>query len=189
MAHQRQIIRDYVIAQLIVANTAAGARVTNSRRDDYRKGDLPAISVYTDEETVDQEQSNTAPREYTRDLTMDIVGWVFPGDNVDNGLDDLAVQIEAMMDGDRYLGTIPPLADTARAANTTLQSTKRAIRNEGDTPVGVIKLSYLVTYRWFAPQAPTLADDFLTADTKYPLAGSTPDTEIPEDNFNVRPTP
>lgn len=183
MAHQRQLIREY-LRDILLGETDAEDRVTATRINPYRKGDLPAISVYTLEETVDQEQSNTAPREYTRNLKVEIAGWVTPGDGVDAAMDDLALQIETVIDGDRYLGD--PTTGDDLAAETMLEGTTMSIKAEGDALTALVTLTYTVTYRNLAPVAPTELDDFLTADATYPLDGSTPDTTVLEDQITVR---
>lgn len=178
MAHQRQVIRHYVRDLLTAGNTAACNRVTATRINPYRTGELPAISVYTLEDTVDQERSNTAPREYTRDLKLEIAGWVTPGDDVDDRMDDLALEIETLMDGDIYLGD--------NAADSMLEATAMGVRGEGDAIMGLVTLTYRVRYTNLAPEAPTGLSDFLTADVKYPTTDRTPTTVVPEDLVDVR---
>lgn len=111
MAHPRELVRDTVVALLIAANTAAGARVQSTRIDPIKASDLPMISVYTRDEDVADDSSKTAPRELTRMLQLEIAAWVRHSDAVpvERAMDNIAAQIEAAMDGNRYLtmaGTI-----------------------------------------------------------------------------------
>lgn len=105
MAHQRKLIRKSVVALLVSGGTAAGARVKSTRVEPHKKSQLPAIAVYTLKEPVDPASKDTAPRELTRDLKLEVVGWVgvTDPDTVDDAMDDLAEQIEAAMEANRWL--------------------------------------------------------------------------------------
>lgn len=107
MAHQRTLIRQAGIATLIAASTAAGTRVLDSRTDPIRKVDLPLISVYTQAEEVSSDSKLTAARELTRMLELRIDAYVEHTSAVPVALamDNIAAQIEAAMDGNRYLST------------------------------------------------------------------------------------
>jgi len=102
MAHQRKLIRKAVAAMLIAANTAAAARVSSTRVDPIAGvTELPTLSVYSLSEEVDKELSDdSAPRELTRMLKLEIAGWVQHRDSysADDAMDDLAEQVEAVMD-------------------------------------------------------------------------------------------
>lgn len=106
MAHQRKLIRQAVVALLAGANTAAGARVMGFRTEAYRKGDLPAISVYSLHEDVDPDSALMQPIELTRKLQLEIAAWVLHSDSgvhVDDAMDNIAEQIEAAMASDYYI--------------------------------------------------------------------------------------
>lgn len=178
MAHQRKLIRHAVRDLLLAANTAAEDRVETTRVTTYRKGDLPAISVYTIDEAVDPKSKTTAPRELTRDLKLHIEAWVAPGDDADDRMDDLAEQIEAVMDFNWKL------SDTA--ADSILESCTMSVRPDGDAYQGLLTLIYAVTYRTNAPEAPTGLDDFLRVDAKFPTPTPATDANTAEDLFNVR---
>lgn len=187
MAHPRMLIRQAVVALLIAANTAAAARVVATRVDDNRPGQLPSISVYTLRDEVDEDRSNeTSPPELTRLLQLEITGWVEHTDQVhaDDAMDNLAEQIEAAMDeaGPFLSGT----AVDAMLANTTMQ----VVEFGSDPLVGVVVLTYLVTYRT-TPTPPATPDDFLVADVTTEVPNGIDDDTVPaEDEFNVQePTP
>lgn len=154
VAHPRKLIRDAVVAALTGA-TAAGTRVKGTRVEPQRNTQLPAIGVYTLSEEVDAQSAGTAPRELTRDLKLEVAGWVADSSAlpVDDAMDALAEQIEVAMDADRYFG------DTA--ANSILQSTEMSVleENAADPLIGIVKLTYTVTYRNFAGVT-SPADDF-----------------------------
>ncbi len=185
MAHPRKLIRHALVALLTNA-TAAGARVQGTRVEPHKKSQLPAISVYTLREPVDQDASaNTAPRELTRDVKVEITGWVAHSDAlpVDDAMDDLAEQIEAVMDADPYLG--------GTAGESVLESTEmQVVEDDGrsDPLVGIVTLTYSVTYRT-SPAAPANLDDFITVDATHKIAGGVADTVPAIDQFTVQETP
>lgn len=152
MAHPRKIIRHAVVA-LLTGVTAAGDRVFSTRVEPLKKRPLPSLSVYALGEPVRDGGSNTAPRELTRDVRVEIAGWVAHSDSlsVDDAMDDLAEQIEAAMDADPYLA--------GAAGDSILESTEMEVSNDGDRLIGIVALTYSVTY-YTSPAAPANLDDF-----------------------------
>lgn len=118
MTHPRELIRQAVVATLVAANTAAGARVKSTRIEPIKKSQLPAIAVYTLSEDTQTDTEHFAPRELTRDLKLEIAAWVEHKDSypVDDAMDDIAAQIEAAMDANRYIAAA--LSITAVDATT-----------------------------------------------------------------------
>jgi hypothetical protein len=165
MAHQRQLIREAVKAQLL-GKTAAGARVFESRMAPWRTVELPAISVYTLDETVDPDSQATAPRELTRTLRLQVLGVVQLKDDVDDRLDALALEVERALDADpNFSGT---------AFDSILQSVQLAIDTQGDRPVGELQMIYSVTYHTDAPAAADVPlGDFSKAHVVTDLGGTT----------------
>lgn len=184
MAHPRTLVREAGIAALTNA-TAAGARVSDTRVEPHKKGELPAISVYTLREPVRQEGGDTAPRELTRDVKMEIVGWVAHSAAlpVARAMDDLALDIETVMDANRYL--------SGAAADSVLEDTEmQVIEDQGGDPlVGIVTLTYSVTYRT-SPGVGAL-DDFLRAKATHQLADGIPGDTVPASDgpFTVQETP
>jgi hypothetical protein len=185
MAHPRKLIRQAVVALLAGANTAAGARVQGTRVEPHKKSQLPAISVYTLREPVDQAASNdTAPRELTRDVKLEITGWVAHSDvlPVDDAMDDLAEQIEAAMDADPYLG--------GKAADSILEDTvMQVLEDDGrsDPLIGIVTLTYSATYRT-SPAAPANLDDFEVVHADHRIVGAVQANQA-SDEFVVEETP
>lgn len=184
MAHPRQLVREAVVARLLNA-TAAGTRVTSTRVEPHKRNALPAISVYTLREPVRPESDTTAPRELTRDVKVEIAGWVSHSEAlpVDVAMDDLALEIETAMDVDRYLG--------GAAGDSVLEDTEmQVIEDQGADPlIGIVTLTYSVTYRT-SPTTLTL-DDFLRAKATHQLADGLPGDTIPASDgpFTVQETP
>lgn len=185
MAHPRKLIRKAVVALLVAANTNAGARVTATRVEPHRKSQLPAISVYTLREPIDQDASSaTSPRELKRNVRLEVTGWVAHSDtiSVDDAMDDLAEQIEAAMDADPYLG--------GTAGEFLLEETVMQVVEDdaaSDPLVGVVNLTYVVTYHTM-PAEPVL-DDFLTVGATHEIEGGVADTRPAVETFTVQEAP
>jgi hypothetical protein len=167
MIHHRTIVRNAVVARLVSAVTAAGSRVTSTRVEPHRAGQLPAISVYTLSESVRPESAMAAPLELTRDLKLEIAGWVAHTAEVpvDEAMDSLAAEIERAMDANRYLG--------GELAESVLESTEMSVRDDADPIVGIVTLTYAVMYR--TQPAVGALDEFLRAGTTTQVAGSSVD--------------
>jgi hypothetical protein len=177
MPHQRKVIRDAIRA-LLVGQTVADDRVTATRVLPYRRSELPAISIYTLDETVHAESRTTAPRELSRELRLEIAGWVAHGAGMDDAMDALALEIETAMHADPYFGDA--------AADSILETTTMGVRGEGDSLTGLVTLTYAVTYQSPAPEAPTDLDDFLTAHVTHNLANAVHEDDQAHDHVIVQ---
>jgi hypothetical protein len=180
MAHQRQVIREAVRTALLGA-TAAGSRVYETRVVPNRLTELPALAVYTLQDTVDQEESNTSPRELRRELDLVIEGWVAAGTNADDAMDALALEVETAMHADPYLG--------GAVADSMLDSTSLEVLDEGDRFTGWFVMTYSVTYFTLAPEAPAALDDFERAGVTHDLGGDVHEDDQAEDLFTVQESP
>lgn len=181
MAHPRALIRQAVVAQLIAASTAAGARVEATREIPRRRTDGPALGVYTPEESVASAETRTAPREHTRALTLVVEGIVSGASGVDDALDALALEVEDALDADDTFGR--------KAAESSLASTDLEVVEDGDRTVGLIRLTYTVTYYTFAPREVDAPDAFVSAGVKYDLNGSVIPQDQAEDNVELEQAP
>lgn len=164
MAHQRKIIRAAVADILVSASTAAGSRVYPSRRLPLRRLELPAIAVYTTTDTVSDGSAATAPRELQRQLSLVVECCVSATQDeaIDDLLDDIAEEVEAALHADPYFG------DTC--SDSVLADTSIDLDDSGDRLVGVVQLTYTVTYYQLAPAAPELVD-WRVAEIDYSLSG------------------
>lgn len=177
MPHQRQLIRQATKTALVNAATAAGSRVYETRILPFRRTTLPALAVYTLVESVD-EADKGAPRELVRNLQLAIEGSVEAGENVDDELDSLALQVETAMHADDSLG--------GTAEDAVLESTEVTVVEDGSKPVGVVRLVYAVTYRTYAPASVAAPDDFNTVDARFSLAGEQAPADQAHDTFTVQ---
>lgn len=168
MSHQRKEIRLAVQAALVAADTAAETRVYASRMIPFRRIDLPAIAVYTlEESSVD---NDSAPRELTRTLQLVIEAAVrATGTQIDDELDDLAEEIERAMHADETFG--------GKCGDSVLASTEMDLAEDGDRMIGILKLTYATTYYTYAPEdADVTLDDLETVETTYDL-GTEPEDQ------------
>lgn len=177
MPHQRQLIRQAVKSALVAASTAAGARVFETRFLPLKRVELPALAVYTLVESVD-ESDKGAPRELVRRLQLAIEGSVEAGENVDDDLDSLALEVETAIHADDSFG--------GTAEDAVLESTEIAIDESGSKPVGVVRLVYGVTYRTYAPATVSAPDAFNTADVRFSLAGDQAAADQAHDSVTVQ---
>lgn len=179
--HERQAIREAVIARLIGTGpayaTAATTRVFKTRLHPIRGVELPALNVYTDDETSDSKR--TAPVELTRTVPVVVEGWVSLTSGVDDALDALALQIETAMDRDSSFG------DTVESVLTLTQF---GYKLDGDRPMGVVHLEYTMTYRTAARLASPV-DDFDTADVRVSLGGVQAPNDQAHNTFTGLHTP
>lgn len=176
--HPRAVIRR-AVRSLLAGETVAGSRVEATRIAPYRRQELPAIGVYTLEETVDGESALTAPRELTRELKLEIAGWVTPGSSVDDAMDALALQIEQAMEADPTLGGV--------AGDSILVSTTTGLQGEGEQLMGLVTLEYSVTYRTDVLELAEGSGEFLTADVLFNLRPpEPPEDDSAHDELTVR---
>ncbi len=139
MAHERQEIRDAVVAQLM-GETAAETRVLSSRRAPVQMEQLPAIGVYTIVETIDPASKKSTPRELKRIVTVAIQAWVMAlsVSALADALDDIALEIETAMDSSVSLD--------GYAFDSVGPETEIGIELDGAKPIGCVTLTYEATY-------------------------------------------
>lgn len=181
--HQRRAIREAAKAALLGAvtvddvttyATAAEDRVYETRQIPHRKLKLPAIAVYTLQESVDADSGQTAPRWLKRNMQLLIEAIVTPGSNVDDTLDNISLQIERAMHADETLG--------GTCMKSLLSSTELDFFEEGEKEIGLAKITYDVTYETQAPDADDLTlDPFEGANINYSLSGEQATADQAED--------
>ncbi len=178
MAHPRKVIRQAVRQALEDAATAAATRVYATRVLSLRTSELPAIAVYTDDESSDDEES--APRELTRTLTLLVEGFVNAASDADDAMDDLAEEIETAMHADPVFGGV--------CGDSVLIGTQLDVDKVSDRLIGMVSMSYEVTYYSFAPvpAADGAMDDFERVEATHKVGGaSMHDDDDAEDLFTV----
>lgn len=127
--HQRQAIREAVVAALS-GRTAAETRVYPTREVPWKRAELPGIAVYSLEEERDQGKFK---------VQVAVLLIVSLTEKVDDALDDLALEVEALMAADVTLGK--------SAMASRYQGMQVEITEEQGRPVGAMRLLYEVWYQ------------------------------------------
>lgn len=167
LTHQRTTIRKKVAA-LLLGKTEAGSRVWPSRVRHLTAGKLPAIGVYTlEEESRDTDES---PRVYDRTITV-VIECVAAADfDLDDALDILAAQVEAVLMSDESWGGV---ADDTSLAKTEIYLVADV---EGDRPLGAVALHWNAKYETVPAMAsPAVLDEFRTLHAEWDLGSPDPD--------------
>ena len=126
--HPRKAIRHAVVAQL-TGKTSAGQSVFATREVPWRQVELPGISVYTLEE---DDQNGKRPVKLAVLLVASL------NEKVDDALDDLAAEVEAVLNADLSFG------GTAMASRYT-GMLEEILENQG-VPVGAMRITYEAWY-------------------------------------------
>ncbi len=137
MSHARTQIRNAVTA-LLLGNTSAVSKVYESRVYPLDNPKLPAILVYTKQESVDDQMSMSKPRTQHRELQLTIEVYVKANSNIDETADTLALEIEQLIATDPTLGGL--------VKDTILDTTEIQYSDEGEKPIAVIILTFAVLY-------------------------------------------
>lgn len=145
MAHLRKQIRDQVITTLTGLATT-GTNVFRSRVYNNEASKLPCLCVYTLSENI--EDATLSPVKYERALELAVEGYAKATSNIDDTLDQIALEVEEALAADLTLNSL--------ALDCALQSTEINLISDGDQPIGAIRLSFEIHYR-------TRADDVETS--------------------------
>ncbi|MDA0307499.1 MAG: hypothetical protein O2832_02100 [Proteobacteria bacterium] len=137
MTHARTQIRN-VVKALLLNNTSAGAKVYESRIYPLDDPKLPAILIYTKQESVGDQMSMSKPRTQHRELQLTIEVYVKANSTIDETADGLALEIEQIIGNDLSLGGL--------AKDTILSTTEIQYSDEGEKPIAVITLTFAVLY-------------------------------------------
>lgn len=133
---KRQQIREEVQAMLIAANTSAGANVYSNRVSAFWRSELPSISIFMrDEEATPRDLAN---KSYVRKASLSFEIHAEAVESLDEQLDKIADEIEAAIVADQSLG--------GTVLGSTLLSTEIELAGEATTPIGVLTLTYQITY-------------------------------------------
>ena len=138
MAHLRQQIRERV-ATTVTGLTTTGARVYQSRVYPMADANLPGLLVYSTSESSEPDVMTSGNRTLFRELEIVIEGYAKATSNLDDTLDLISDEIETAIAADRTVNSL--------ARDATLASTAITLIGEGEKPLGVVTLTYRVTYR------------------------------------------
>lgn len=161
----------HAIADVLRGNTLAGENVFASRTRKISEKLLPAILVYTREESF--EVFNASPLEWKRTLTVGIEIVARADEDLDDQLDDIAGEVERIMSENQ---TLDCLASDVAPSRIEIQLTA-----DGDNQHGACILTYDIVYYTFdvsegeeGPGVPTrnVLHPFQTANVDYKVPPS-----------------
>lgn len=135
MSHVRQLIRSNIVSTL-TGLTTTGSRVYQSRFYPIESGKMPGLAVYTKTESVDY-QTISPPRKQIRTLDVGVEIYT-TGQNLDNALDNIAIQVEEALTADITRG--------GYAKDTKIASFEADFNGDGEVPLGVGRFSVIITY-------------------------------------------
>ena len=137
MAHVRQSIRDNIVTAVTSLSTT-GANVFRSRVYPLGTNKLPALCVYTDNETIEFTRLDRQ-RDVDRTVEVVIEAYVRATANYDTTLDTICAEVEAGMAADVTRG--------GYAKDCKLTQTEFDFSDEGDRPIGTARMTYAIDYR------------------------------------------
>jgi hypothetical protein len=136
MAHARQTIREQVGTTLTGLSTT-GSNVFQSRVYPLQESNLPALLIYTKEESSEAIVMGSN-RVIERELTLAVEAYVKTNTNSDDTIDTIAEEVETAIGADSTLNN--------KAKDVFLVSTDINYVGEGENPVAVATLNFLVSY-------------------------------------------
>lgn len=133
--HVRRAIREAVKDVLVNANIVASDHVFTNRVTNLQANELPAIVIETPSDAISRGAGGpVAPRNQTRDVSVNVLIVVRGGKTIDDDLDDLAELVEPAMHGNPTLGL--------GAKDLELRGTASQTIGDGSELQGVLRLSY-----------------------------------------------
>lgn len=135
MAHVRKQIRDNIVAA-VSGLTTTGTNVFRSRVYSNEAEKLPALCVYSLNESSELIAMNS--NQLLRSSEVLVEGYAKAKTNLDNTLDTIAVEVEEALAVDPTRGGI--------AHKTVITSSEIVLAEEGEQPIGVIKMTFQVDY-------------------------------------------
>jgi hypothetical protein len=136
MAHVRKQIRDRLVTTLKAGVSLVSQRVYPTRFYALTSSELPAITVSTVAETSSMATIGTKTMMRNASVAVDV--YVRATSNVDDGLDEIAVQVEEAIAGDFTINGL--------AKDAVLQSTDIDFSGDAEQPIAVGRLTFLVRY-------------------------------------------
>ncbi|MDZ4678401.1 MAG: hypothetical protein SGI74_12930 [Oligoflexia bacterium] len=137
MSHKRAVIREFIVNAL-KGQTGAGQNVFGNRANPLWEIPLPAILVYAREEHSEPISVATSPLKRTLSLAIEVRCQA--SSNLDDALDDVALEIENVINTDPLLG--------GNVIESILNQTEIEISSEGEKPIGALRLTFEVVYQF-----------------------------------------
>jgi hypothetical protein len=134
MTHARQKIR-YAVAAALASIPATANRIYPTKRYSWMSDQLPGIAVYTDSAQVEYLHRD---REQRHSLNLILECAASDPDTLDDDLDDICAAVEVAIEADPTFGGL--------ANDAMLASISTLTDAGGERPVGILRLTYTVTY-------------------------------------------
>ena len=136
MAHIRKAIREHVVTTITSLSTT-GSNVYETRYFPLQTGNLPALIVYTLDETVEDYTLGQNTRTQFRALNLIIEAHCRATANIDDTLDTIAEEVEEAM--------VTDISRGGNAKDTKLVSTEVDF-DTASQKTGLMRLTYLISY-------------------------------------------
>ena len=136
MAHVRKAIREHVVTTITSLSTT-GSNVYETRYFPLQTGNLPALIVYTLDETVEDYTLGQNTRTQFRALNLIIEAHCRGTANIDDTLDTIGEEVEEAMVTDITRG--------GHAKDTKLVATEVDF-DTASQKTGLMRLTYLISY-------------------------------------------
>ena len=134
--HVRQQIREY-FGTTLTGLTTTGSNVYESRVYTLQDNTLPALVIFTKEETSEPIVIGT-DRVMSRELSVVVEAYCKATSNFDDTIDTISKEVEEAIAADRTLGGL--------AKDTYLESTEIEFNAEGEKPLGYVSMTFLTNY-------------------------------------------
>ena len=136
MAHVRKAIREHVVTTVTSLSTT-GSNVYETRYFPLQTGNLPALIVYTLDETIEDYTIGQNTRTQFRALNLIIEAHCRGTANIDDTLDTIAEEVEEAM--------VTDISRGGNAKDTKLVSTEVDF-DTASQKTGLMRLTYLISY-------------------------------------------
>ena len=137
MTHARQQLRERVATD-VTGLTTTGSRVYQSRIYNLEKTDLPCLLVYSKNEDSERDTIK-GTNGLARNLSIVIEGYQKGASDLDDSLDTIAEEVEAALGADPTLNGL--------AKDSSIVSTDIEYTGDGETPIGLVRMTFNVNYR------------------------------------------
>ena len=134
--HVRQQIREY-FGTTLTGLTTTGSNVYESRVYTLQDNTLPALVIFTKEETSEPIVIGV-DRVMSRELSVVVEAYCKATSNFDDTIDTISKEVEEAIAADRTLGGL--------AKDTYLESTEIEFNAEGEKPLGYVSMTFLTNY-------------------------------------------
>ncbi len=136
MAHIRKAISEHVVTTVTSLSTT-GSNVYETRYFPLQTGNLPALIVYTLDETIEDYTIGQNTRTQYRSLNLIIEAHCRGTANIDDTLDTIAEEVEEAM--------VTDISRGGNAKDTKLVSTEVEF-DTASQKTGLMRLTYLISY-------------------------------------------